>query len=792
MARISVSILSLFGIILAAAEPVPVQRVVLYKNGVGYFEHLGHVRDNQEVSISFTSGQLDDVLKSLTVLDLNGGTVTGVNYGSAAPLDRQLSALQLGTGEKTTLAELLGALRGAKLEIRNGTNVITGRLLSIERKTRMNSGTTLEVDYVALLTDSGEVKTAELSPAFSVRLLDAQLAGRVGKYLDVVSSSREPDERRMVISTAGKGERSLYVSYISEVPVWKTTYRVVLNGKAGKKPLLQGWAIVDNTTGQSWEKVELSLVAGAPQSFIQKLSQPYYARRPVVALPDMAATTPQTFEAPTVMGGARVRGTVTDANGAVIPGAMVTVYDASNTAVSRVTTNANGNYEVAGLAEGQVRLVVEASGFQRAELAGVGATRNSAARNDVRLQVGDVAQSVTVSADSSVLNTSSAMASRSSGVGRNTGSGGALGGNGSGGRLYAPPIPPPPSVLSTESSTSDAREEMAAAAAGRDLGDLFEYKMKEPITILKNQSALVPIAQAPVEVEKVSIWSERTGSMRPRRALWLTNTSGLTLDGGSVSVLEEETFAGEGLVEAMRPNERRLIGYATDLAVAASVRQTVVPQRVTRVRVAHGVMIHMTEQRESKTYTFRNTDTAGRVIVLEHPVRPSFELRSDVKPVETTPVWLRFRVPVAAGQTATLLVDEAKPIETTYRVGMITASEIEVFVRERTIDKALEEALKKIVAQKAVADDLETKADAKDEEKKRIYDDQQRLRENMKALKGSAEERALLQRYTKQLNDQESQLEAISKEIEELNQKKEAAEAVHSHMIEELAFDVRL
>jgi len=133
----------------AADDPggMPVRRVVLYKNGVGYFEHVGKVTGKQDVAIPFTSGQLNDVLKSLTVLDLDGGRITGVEYGSAAPMDRQIGDLRLPFGEKTSLTEYLGALRGARLEVRSGTSTITGRLLSVERKTRMGGGTTLEVAF---------------------------------------------------------------------------------------------------------------------------------------------------------------------------------------------------------------------------------------------------------------------------------------------------------------------------------------------------------------------------------------------------------------------------------------------------------------------------------------------------------------------------------------------------------------------------------------------------------------------------------------------------------------------
>ena len=135
----------------------------------------------------------------------------------------------------------------------------------------------------------------DLTPATSVRVAEKEVNEEVGKYLGLVASTRDQDVRRMTISTAGDGERDLLVSYISEVPVWKSTYRIVIPNEG--KPLLQGWAIVDNTVGEDWKNVELALVAGAPQSFVQELSQPYYTRRPVVPLPENAMLSPQTHEA---------------------------------------------------------------------------------------------------------------------------------------------------------------------------------------------------------------------------------------------------------------------------------------------------------------------------------------------------------------------------------------------------------------------------------------------------------------------------------------------------------------
>ncbi|HEY0701383.1 MAG TPA: hypothetical protein VGD60_01325, partial [Candidatus Acidoferrales bacterium] len=273
---------------------LPVRRVILYKTGVGYFEHEGRVHGDQQVQIDFTSSQLNDVLQSLTILDLNGGRIAGVNYNSEAPLSQRLGMLHLPLEEHTDLSRFYAALRGARLEVINGAAVMTGRLLSVERKTRTSGGTTLEVDLATIVTDSGEVRSFEITPTVSVRLAEREVSQEVNRYVDLLASMRQESLRRMTISTAGSGERQLYVSYISEVPIWKTTYRIVLTAKDAHEPLLQGWAIVDNTVGEDWDNVEMSLVAGAPHSFIQQLSQPYYARRPVVALPENAQLAPQT------------------------------------------------------------------------------------------------------------------------------------------------------------------------------------------------------------------------------------------------------------------------------------------------------------------------------------------------------------------------------------------------------------------------------------------------------------------------------------------------------------------
>src|SRR5262249_18329482 len=157
----------------------------------------------------------------------------------------------------------------------------------------------------------------------------------------------------------------------------------------------------------------------------------------------------------------------------------------------------------------------------------------------------------------------------------------------------------------------EAMAQAESAATAADLGELFEYKLKQPVTIRRNQSALVPVVQHDVAVERVSLWSAARGVAQPLRAVWLTNDTGLTLDGGSVTLVEGGAFAGDGLVETIKPGEKRFVSYAMDLGV----RVTAVPQesarRVSRVRIASGVMTQSVEERASTLYTVRNDDAAA-------------------------------------------------------------------------------------------------------------------------------------------------------------------------------------
>lgn len=710
------------------AARLPVTRVILYKNGVGYFEHAGQVRGNQDVNVDFTTAQLNDVLKSLTVLDLGKGRITGVSYNSTAPLEQRLGSLRLPVGENPTTAQFLDALRGARVEVHSGSLSASGRLLSIEEREVLTghdgvkndgndeekSGGRIGLTQVSLVSDSGEVRIFDLTPATTVRVTEKEVGEEVGKYLGLVASTRDQDVRRMTISTAGDGERNLLVSYISGVPVWKSTYRIVIPNEG--KPLLQGWAIVDNTVGEDWKDVELSLVAGAPQSFVQELSQPYYTRRPVVALPENAMLTPQTHEA-----------TMEEAAPPPPPPPMSS---------AGVIGGVPG-----GVAGGSMGGVISVNGALKAP------ARISA------------------------------------------GSGGGVGGgiaSNTGGGAYKAWAGRPDAT-----EVAETPESGTTVGESRELGDLFEYKLKDRVTIRKNQSAMVPILQSRIDAEKVSVWNPSESSVL--RALWVNNTSDLTLDGGSFNVLEGDAFAGEGLMDAIKPGEKRIMSYAADLGVLVDAKQKADNQRVTKVVIAHGTMTQSTQERQENTYTIRNRDTSTRTVVIEHPARAGWKLTDDdAKPAESSASFHRFRLTLEPKKTTTLVVKEYRPVMNSYQLTNVTDAQIKFFLEQKMINPEVEKALRRISAQKNDIAVIDAVITGRRGQVSSISEDQQRVRENMKALKGSAEEKALVERYVRELNEQEDRVQALRREIADLQQKRDAGQSALNGMIEALQMEATL
>jgi hypothetical protein len=691
-------------------KDLPVHKVVLYKNGVGYFEHAGTVSGNQRVAIDFTSPQLNDVLQSLTVLDEGGGRIAGVNYNSTTPLAEQLKSLSLGMGDDPTSTELFQALRGQRVEVTGGPGgVLTGRLMSIEsRSEETGSGdTTVNKFYLTLVAGSGAVRVVELTPALSVRPLDANLQGQLDRYLELLSTTHSTGLRHLTLDSLGQGQRELRVSYISEVPVWKSTYRLVFPRTSTGSAILQGWAVVDNTVGADWDNVQLSLVAGSPQSFIQPLSQPIYTRRPEIPIHVGAQTTPQTHEAG-------------DEKQHVVQ-VQSEMMNNQLQAPQRIPQNRN---------------------FTALSVLGLGAQQanQDAASNTIsNQQIGQVANEDRNSADMET--------AERGGVDR------------------------PSDAIQDGDVTTNAFD------------DFFEYSLAQPVTIHKNESAMVPILQQELPAEHVTLWSEKQPT--PMRSVWLENKSKLTLDSGSFSIFESGEFAGEGLLNPIHPGERRLLSYATDQAMRIKVSARDDQRTLHHLQILKGAVIETYQEVNSVTYSATNSSDAQRSVLVEHPRHADgWSLDEGIKAAETSPNLYRFRFPVAGHSTQTLEVRERGPNYTSVNLNSHYDQSGYLLDLVKRVPDALDKLKPVIDAQAALVELDRRIADSKRAEQA-ASSGEARDRENLTALKGND----AAKRFVDELNRAEDQLQAAFKQTADLEAQKQIAVDKLNELIGAISFD---
>ncbi len=272
----------------AAAPPLPVRKVVLYKHGMGYLERRGSVTGDATVSFSFRADQMKDLLTSFYAVDLGGGTITSVRYDTAEPLARRLQEILIKIPESAALSQFLPQLKGARISARVSGEEFTGRVLGLEPFTESTDGRVVRQGHrLVILTDGGAMRSTDLAGIAELSILDEGLRADVVRLLDLALEGRRADAKHLVVTASGKGERELRVGYLVEMPVWKCSYRLILDPEDQEKALLQGWAQAENTSGEDWENIAVSFVAGNPLSFSMDMYTPLFVPRPQVPVPGL-------------------------------------------------------------------------------------------------------------------------------------------------------------------------------------------------------------------------------------------------------------------------------------------------------------------------------------------------------------------------------------------------------------------------------------------------------------------------------------------------------------------------
>ncbi len=656
----------------AAAFPadLPVKQVVLYKHGVGFFERSGTLGAGESARLDFNASEMNDVLKSLTIGASGGGKITGLRYDSMDPLSHKLGEFpfQIGGGG---MPGMLDQLKGARIELKLGTETVTGTIVSA--RTFAPTDKQPEHDQLNLMLDSGEFRTVDLGAASSLRFPDPKLQQQFKDYLAVLVAARSKDKRSVYIDSTDARERDITASYMIPAPVWKSSYRLIFGDKA---PMLEGWAIVDNTTGEDWTKVQLSLVSGRPISFVSQLYAPKYINRPSAELADD-------------------------------PAAQAVVH--------------SGAFEE----------------LDKKAQAGGGGGSNRAVNGRMKEMAAAAPMMAAVSA----------------------------------GALDAVSVVP---------------SSIGPTAVGRELGDLFEYRIAQPVTIRKNESAMLPFLQQEIDGRKLLIYSDHS-SQHPTNAAELTNSSGKTLDGGPITVYDAAAYAGEALMETLKAGDKRLISYAVDLGTRITEAFGSKGEVVREIHAKRGVVTTKVAAEETRTYTVRNVDQKAKTLILEHPLRPGYVLLSQ-KPKEKTATNYRFELPLAPGATQEFAVNEERVYEQSIAVTNLTPDILVSYLQNHSLSDAGRRQLQRVADQKRLVAENDRALQDVDAQMRGLNADEDRVRRNIQSLNNVSGQQQQVQTYARQLDSQEQQLAALRDRQAELQKKKSTLQSELDKQVEALTF----
>jgi len=668
---------SLLGVPALPAAELPVRKVVLYKHGIGFFERAGRVPAGEAARLEFKAAEMNDLLKSLTIEERGGGRVSGVRYDSSEPVEQKLQEFPFKLGDSQSLAAILAQLRGTRLELRFGADRLEGSIVSA--RLTGTSERQQEKQELILLLDSGDLRQVDILAASAIRFLDPRLPAQFQDYLAALSQSRNRERRGVIIESSGTGARDLIANYVIPTPSWKSSYRLVMD--SNPQPLMEGWAIVDNTTGEDWSRISLALVSGLPVSFVSRLYEPRHVLRPFAELPGEQA------QRPIVHGGA-----------------------------------------------------IELRGKEREEA--------------------DLLQNRLV---------------------------GAL-------RLPAAPkqeagAPPGQRDYRSAGALEDGRlnfaSSLAQQAEGRELGDLFEYRIDQPVTIRKNESAMLPFLQQRIDARRLLIYSESHGSQHPLSAVEISNSSGKTLDGGAITVIDAGAYAGESLMETLKTGDKRLISYAVDLGTRVTTALDSRSNLLRDFRFRRGVLITRSAHKEIKTFTIRNVDSRAKTLVVEAPVRPEYKLVA-MKPAETTARAYRFEVKLAAGATEKFPLVEERVLENSISITNLTPDVLFTYVRDRNLDEAARKKLEPLAVLKQQLASADGDLQRVEKQIQDLYRDQERLRANINSLNHVSGQQQQVQAYAQRLAAQEVQLAGLRDRQAEQQRRKADLEREISAMIETL------
>ena len=676
----------LVGQTLLAQQPLGITRVLLYKNGMAYIVRSGQIA--APVSLTFHPEDMNDILKSFTAWNPDNGSLYSVGYTAGIPSSHMLSRFPFDiSGPDTGLGGFLVQVKGAEVKLDNGGRDLQGKLVAVQQLERSTAPQTSSQDFrLTVLLREGSLQSAWLSEVRSVEFVDPQLRDQLRSYLEVLAAGRQ-DVTREVSVYPVPAPGPIQVAYLQQFPLWKTSYRVDLGAKESK---IQGWAQIDNPTGEAWENVSVSLLSGAPVSFVMNLYDPLYTNRATVPVPGGQVAAPRQYES----------------------------------AVLRKEESA----------ERQAGAAFQDANARMAAPAAISAPLPAGA--------------------------------------------GARGGGGGGRGGAAAPAAAPPAL-------APGAAVFQQADSGR-VEDFYEYKFPFPVRIASRQSALLPFLQKTMNVERLSIFNARTDRGNPRLGARLENNTDIPFEAGPVTFFQETRYAGEAVLDYLPRGEKALVSYGIDNEIQISSKTQSQPETTVRLTVSKGVAVLFMESVLTTTYEIRNKGLDRKSLIVEHP-RVNNRTLKGIEAFETTDSFYRFRVQLNAGQSTTLAVPEIVARQTNVSLTSLTRPQLTLFAGRET-PQAVREKLGQIVDTQEQIASMRTDVQNTQSTVDTLFRDQERLRENLKALKEGSEDQQLRTRYLDQLRRQEDQIDTARAHIGSVNKDIAAAQSRLNDLISNFTF----
>ncbi|MCU0493367.1 MAG: hypothetical protein MUD01_17410 [Chloroflexaceae bacterium] len=316
-------------------------------------------------------------------------------------------------------------------------------------------------------------------------------------------------------------------------------------------------------------------------------------------------------------------------------------------------------------------------------------------------------------------------------------------------------------------SASAVAETVQAAASGAERGALFAYAVGHPVSVARGQSAMVPIVSLRLPCRRELLYNGRKQPSHPVASMRLKNDTGLTLERGPVTVLEEGDYAGEAVLPFTSVGGELLVPYAVELGIKV-VEQRQSEMRLAAVRLRNDYLLIEEYDIQRTRYDLTSSLPKDSEVVIEHVTISGYDLVDTVEPAERNAESARWPVNCPANSRTVFTVSERRLTQRREEVRRLSGQRLQSLLKDGLLDAATAERLEAVLNLYQQISELQYQVQSLNQEREAIYTQQRQIQGNLGPLGRSGDEGALRTRYVTELNRLEDRLTSIGADEQRL------------------------